>query len=206
MTLDEREMKELLNPIIGNESDSLRWANHVEDNMYDLVFDGTADPNTDWIFDKLQEAGWMPDNDEWRSPADAGFSRQFVYDPDNEDDYIQDWHVEVYVPEPAEDAKSVTETTKRFMGVKGNEIMTHYAWDKIHADYMRLLDDIEPVYKEAIRLRNLIEDDYDTSDPRLEPLAKIANGIVTNLHKASSKDPEGGIWWILQHSQDFKDS
>lgn len=98
----------------------------------------------------------------------------------------------------------LTEKTKRLMGVKRGETMTHDVWDKIHGRYMMLLKDLEPILEEASDLRSEIQS-YDADSDLMERLHELSHGIVTNLGNASSLDPEGGIWWILQHPRAFLD-
>ena len=110
--IDEREMRELLEPVIDYEVGGLDHIEHIDGNTYDLVFDGESDPNDDWIFDKLQEAGWRPDKDEWRL-----IDNPPLLDYDDGDDVdFANWHVQVDVP--SDSGKSITDTTKMYMGIK----------------------------------------------------------------------------------------
>ena len=97
----------------------------------------------------------------------------------------------------------LTPRTKNLIGVKAREQMTQREWDKLHGRYITLMSELEPILKEAANLRDEIES-YEMDDT-LKPLFDIAEGIVHNLRAASSGDPDGGMWWILQHADDFDD-
>lgn len=99
---------------------------------------------------------------------------------------------------------NLTVKTKYMMGarsMKRNMVMDEPTWTKIHVEYMKLMSDLEDIMKRAVRLRDEL-DQYDSPEP-ITDMKDIAQGIVRNLINASSGDPQGGMWWILQHPHDF---
>lgn len=93
---------------------------------------------------------------------------------------------------------------KKLSGLKAQDGLTAHAWDKFQVRYMKLLDEHQKLFDKAVALRDDLDEYRRTGELETE-VADIAQGIVENLIMASTRDPDGGIWWILQYATKFNE-